>query len=204
VAGLSFGARSRARGGAIRTRTSPTAALLLVLALGCDRGQPTSTSTLTAPVASPTGVGNTGAPGEPVPLPSGLDCGSIVPSGATWPDGVPADLPQPPGAAIGEVTKDPGGLVLVQFATPGTLREGVVFVLCTLPKAGYVLGRGDAELTEADTPFQKGRLHGLYRVTEARPGELQWLLALQEDTSVPFAPGGGTPTGPTTAPPTFG
>jgi len=174
-----------------------------VLAVGCASDRP-APPTATGPIPSPTGVSNTDAAGVPVPLPTGLDCGSIATAQANWPNGVPPDLPQPPGAAIGQVTKDPGGLVLVHFTAPGTLREGVVFVLCTLPKAGYVLGRGDSELTEADTPFQKGPLHGLYRITEAQPGRLDWLLALQEDTSVPFTPGGGTPTGPASPPPTFG
>jgi hypothetical protein len=67
------------------------------------------------------------------------------------------------------------------------------------------MGRGDAELTEADTPFQKGRLHGLYKVVSSNPERTEWLLAVQQDNSVPFATGSvGPSAAPTSAPPPFG
>jgi hypothetical protein len=153
----------------------------------------------------PTGVVNTGAGGTPVPLPTGMDCGSIPARTPTWLASVPADLPQPPNAELGQSSVEPNGLTLVRFATRTSLRQSVVFILCTLPKAGYVMGRGDAELTEADTPFQKGRLHGLYKVVSSSPERTDWLLAVQQDNSVPFTTGSvGPSAAPTSAPPPFG
>lgn len=181
--------------------------MLVLLGAACSGdGKPPGTRSATASASgqlSSPGAVNTGAPGVPAPLPSGLDCAAVPPAGASWPEGVPPDLPQPPNATLGEVTRDPVGPLLVHFTTPGSLRDGVVFVLCTLPKAGYVLGRGDAELAESDTPFQKGAVHGLFRLTATEPGRVDWLLALQEDTSVPLPPGGSSGA-PSTAPPTFG
>jgi hypothetical protein len=82
----------------------------------------------------PTGVVNTGAGGTPVPLPTGMDCGSIPARTPTWPAGVPADLPQPPNAELGQSSVEPNGLTLVRFATRTSLRQSVVFILCTLPR----------------------------------------------------------------------
>lgn len=174
-------------------------ALVLSLA-GCSSGPSSARSAS----GSPAGVANTDASGRPVPLPTGLDCGSIKPGAAKWPASVPADLPQPPDAELGQSTSEPNGLTLVRFTTRTSLRQSVVFILCTLPKAGYVMGRGDAELTEADTPFQKGRLHGLYKVVSSQPDRTEWLLAVQMDSSVPFASGTAGPLPGISTPPPFG
>jgi hypothetical protein len=53
----------------------------------------------------------------------------------------------------------------------------VIFVVDKLPKAGYVLGRGDAEAAEADAPFIHGNVRGLVRMLETAPCQTLWLLA---------------------------
>ena len=58
----------------------------------------------------------------------------------------------------------------------------------TAPKAGYQLGRGDAEATEADAPFIHGQLRGLVRMLEAGPCETQWLLATVTAQNAPTTP----------------
>jgi hypothetical protein len=117
-----------------------------------------------------------------------------------WPSIVPADLPKPPNATIGEVQTGGDGVRIVKFTTPTSLRESILFVVRQLPKAGYVLGRGDAEATEADAPFVHDDIRGLVRMVLVGQCETQWLLATV-DTSQPV---GGSPLlpphGPTGSP----
>ena len=94
-----------------------------------------------------------------------------------WPAHVPADLPKPPNATIQDQMTASDGVHIVKFTTPTSLRESVIFVVNKLPKAGYVLGRGDAEAAEADAPFIHGNVRGLVRMLETRPCETLWLLA---------------------------
>lgn len=108
---------------------------------------------------------------------------------AQWPSTVPADLPKPPNATVGDTQTGDDGVTIVKFTTPTSLRESVLFVVRQLPKAGYVLGRGDAEATEADAPFVHNNLRGLLRMILIAPCTTQWLLATV-DTSKPV---GGSP-----------
>lgn len=94
-----------------------------------------------------------------------------------WPAAVPADLPKPADATIQDQTTASDGVHIVKFATPTSLRESVIFVVSKLPKAGYVLGRGDAEAAEADAPFIHGNIRGLVRMLETAPCQTLWLLA---------------------------
>jgi hypothetical protein len=66
------------------------------------------------------------------------------------------------------------------------LRDSVIFVVEHLPKAGYVLGRGDAEATEADAPFLHGSTRGLIRMLQTGLCTTDWLLATV-DTQTPVA-----------------
>ena len=99
------------------------------------------------------------------------------PEPTKWPSRVPNDLPKPPNATIQEQTTASDGVHIVKFTTPTSLRESVIFVVTKLPKAGYVLGRGDAEAAEADAPFIHGNVRGLVRMLETQPCETLWLLA---------------------------
>ncbi|HEX4654731.1 MAG TPA: hypothetical protein VH274_03195 [Mycobacteriales bacterium] len=100
-----------------------------------------------------------------------------------WPLQVPADLPKPQNASIQDQTTASDGVHIVKFSTPTSLRESVLFVVNKLPKAGYVLGRGDAEAAEADAPFIHGNIRGLVRMLEVAPCQTLWLLATVDTTA---------------------
>jgi hypothetical protein len=100
-----------------------------------------------------------------------------------WPPQVPADLPKPADATIQDKMTASDGVHIVKFATPTSLRESVIFVVTKLPKAGYVLGRGDAEAAEADAPFIHGNIRGLVRMLETAPCQTLWLLATVDTNS---------------------
>jgi hypothetical protein len=90
---------------------------------------------------------------------------------------VPFDLPMPDNISVVDVTKTSDGIQVVKFTTPTSMRDTVLFIVDKYPKAGYVLGRGDAEATEADAPFVKGRLRGLTRVASLNQCQTLWLVA---------------------------
>lgn len=175
---------SRALGAAV-----PAVVTALLLA-GCS-GDPEA-----APAPSPTAAPQTVAPAA-TPEPC---AGASAKPGFAWPKGVPADLPVPPGGTLTENRTTADGLTLVQFSTAMSLREGVVFLVDNLDKRGYTLGRGDAEQTEADAPFVKGDLRGVFRMINRGTCATDWLLALTRRTTggtgsplLPARPGAGSP-----------
>jgi hypothetical protein len=102
-----------------------------------------------------------------------------VTSNAKWPEAMPFDLPKPVNATIQPrgVTTTPDGVHIVRFTTPTSLRESVLFIVGSYPKAGYALGRGDAEPTEADAPFVHGTIRGVTRITQLAQCQTLWLTA---------------------------
>jgi hypothetical protein len=96
---------------------------------------------------------------------------------AKWPAKVPADLPKPPGAHIDDQQTAQDGVHIVKFSTQTSLRDSVLFVVEKFPAAGYTLGRGDAEASEADAPFIHGDTRGLVRMLQVGLCQTQWLLA---------------------------
>jgi hypothetical protein len=130
-------------------------------------------------------------PTNPTPTPSvtlAAPCPSPTTRPALWPPDVPADLPKPVGAVIEKVERTENGVLVVRFSTPTSLREGVLHVVRQFPQRGYQIGRGDAEVSEADAPFQKGSLRGLVRLLAQQDCHTLWLLALGTDGGAPFAP----------------
>jgi hypothetical protein len=119
---------------------------------------------------------------------------------AKWPVEVPRDLPKPPNAHIDDQLTASDGVHIVKFTTPTSLRESVIFVVTKLPKAGYVLGRGDAEAAEADAPFIHGSVRGLLRMLEVGACQTQWLLATVNSTSPSSNSPLLTPHSPSTSP----
>ena len=114
-----------------------------------------------------------------------------------WPATVPADLPKPPNATITDNTTTSDGVHITKFTTPSSLREGILFVVGKLPKAGYQLGRGDAEVTEADAPFVHGDLRGMVRLLATEPCKTLWLLATVKSSGTST---GGSPLLPSRSP----
>jgi hypothetical protein len=143
-----------------------------------------------------------GQAGAPAPSPQRTFTASPCPTPATtkpaqWSAAVPADLPKPPHATITESTRTPDGVQITKFTTPSSLRDGVLFVVGELPKAGYVLGRGDAEISEADAPFVHGDIRGLVRLLATQPCSTLWLLATVKANN---PASGGSPLLPTHSP----
>jgi hypothetical protein len=159
----------------VLTRAGVPAALLAgaLLLSGCSGGSSSADPRPTPPVS-------TTAPACPQPT---------DPKPTNWPAIVPDDLPKPPNATIDSADTTPDGVHVVKFTTPQSLREAVLFVVQELPKAGYVLGRGDAEAAEADAPFVHNDTRGLVRMVVTGECRTQWLLATV-DTA---APGSGSP-----------
>ena len=153
------------------------AVLLAVTAAGCA-GDPPAPRAKTTP--TPTAVAVT-ASACPDPKPA---------KPAVWPPEVPDDIPKPANAVIEKVEKTSSGVTVVRFSTESSLREGVLYVVKEFPKVGYTLGRGDAEVTEADAPFQKGTIRGLVRMLAQEQCRTLWLLAIGREGggAAPFAP----------------
>lgn len=96
-----------------------------------------------------------------------------------WPAEVPATLPKPPGAVFKAVARR-NGITSVRFSTPTSLREGLLFVLRELPRSGFTIGRGDAEPAEADVPFGRGNLQGIYKMIILGTCSTDWLVAVTQ------------------------
>jgi hypothetical protein len=142
------------------------------------------------------------AASSPSPLPT---CGPVKTKAYTWPKQIPQDLPRLPGATIESSKRTSDGLFIVQFSTATSLRDGVIFIVRKLPPAGFNLGRGDAEQTEADAPFTRGTdLRGVLRGAAIGLCQTKWVLAVTTQRL-----GGGSPLlpphhGPSPSPLPFG
>ena len=82
-------------------------------------------------------------------------------------------------------------LTVVQFTSSISLAEGVLFVLDKFRKAGFTLGRGDAEFNQADAPFARPGFFGQVRINAIAPCSTNWLVAVgapQAGTSPLLAP----------------
>jgi hypothetical protein len=132
-------------------------------------------------------------PPSPSPSPS-CPPGELAPVGS-WPPEIPPDLPRPAGARIEKVETAPNGVTIVRFSTRNSLREGVLHVVREFPKHGFTLGRGDAEVSEADAPFQRGDVRGLVRMLSRGACSTLWLIAVSRSgpDGVPVAPGYSPP-----------
>ncbi|MGZ6791909.1 MAG: hypothetical protein ACXVFV_03070 [Mycobacteriales bacterium] len=139
------------------------------------------------------------------PTPTASACPAVSKAAFRWPAGVPSDLPQPPAATYTGTSTTKDGLTLVRFTTAASLRDGVLFVVREVQKAGFTLGRGDAEPAEADAPFGRGEVRGIYKMLVRGQCTTEWLVAVTK-----ALPNGGSPIlptasrGPSSAPLPFG
>jgi hypothetical protein len=118
---------------------------------------------------------------SPTPAgPSQISCGgSHGPSHVgAWPKPVPATLPKPPTGTKPKFIYRSFRLSVARLTTQLSLRDSVLFVLDQLPKAGFVLGRGDAEPGQADAPFTGGGVYGQIRLNSLSTCRTQWLIAV--------------------------
>lgn len=98
---------------------------------------------------------------EPAPRPeaSGSSADGSCPSptgdAQSWGADVPDDIPGLPGMTVesGDTTQ---GVQHVYFTVPMSFTDSVAAYLEQLPAAGFTLGTGDSEESEADIPFSKG------------------------------------------------
>jgi hypothetical protein len=163
--------------GAVKLAALAVSVVVLSTVAGCGGSGSTPT---TAPSA------------RPIPTPT---CPSASATTAPTPPALsralrklPFDLPMPDNITLVEATSTKDGIQVVKFTTPTTLRDAVLFIVDRYPKAGYVLGRGDAEATEADAPFVKNKLRGLTRLASIESCKTLWLVASVTTTGTP----GGT------------
>lgn len=172
-------------------RTAAVGLLALALLTGCS-----GSSQQALPVPS-----DPGPQPAPSPLPT---CAPPQTKPYVWPAGIPKELPRLPGATIESDKKTADGLQIVAFSTATSLRDGVIYIVRKVPPAGFTLGRGDAEPTEADAPFTRGELQGTFRGAATGVCTTKWILAV-----LPRRKGPGTPllpahTGPSPSPLPFG
>lgn len=165
----------------VRLAAMIAAALVSATALTACNGHST-------PSAAPAATQSVYTP-PPCPTPS------VKPKPPKWPVSLPADIPKPADATILKqdgVTTTPDGVHIVRYLTPSSLRDSVIFIVQKYPKAGYVLGRGDAEATEADAPFIHGQIRGVTRISSIDNCQTLWLTATVNVNSVAGG-SGGTP-----------
>jgi hypothetical protein len=129
------------------------------------------------------------------PTPTVSACPKASGGGFRWPSDMPSDLPQPPGAVFGSVKRTADGLTIVRFSTPTSLRDSVIFVVRTVQAAGFTLGRGDAEPAEADAPFGRGEVRGVYKMLLRDACVTDWLVATTKTKAYGTSPLLPTPTG---------
>jgi hypothetical protein len=79
------------------------------------------------------------------------------------PEAVPQDL-LPPGTAITSRMNLPKDQTLVTGVIPLDFRAAVDFYVSGLPRKGYQLGAGDAEMSEAEALFLGERVRGKWKV----------------------------------------
>lgn len=141
------------------------------------------------------------------PPPTASPCPKANKPAFAWPKEVPADLPQPPDATFERTSRTPEGLTVVRFSTAHSLQEGVLYVVRNVQKAGFTLGRGDAEPAEADAPFGRGNLRGVYKMLAHSDCLTDWLVAVtrtKPTSTSPLLPTAAPSPGTTNNPLPFG
>ena len=94
-----------------------------------------------------------------------------------WPIEVPADLPKPASSRLSAVTQE-SGITIIRFDTGTSLREGLVPLLTGLRASGFEIGRGDAETREADVPFARQGVRGIFKLVAVAQCHTTWILGI--------------------------
>jgi hypothetical protein len=92
----------------------------------------------------------------------------------------PKNIPVLPGTVFTS-SRQAGNSLLVQGLVPMELSGAVRFFLQKFPAAGFQVGRGEAEVGEADAPFRGNGLMGGFKLRTARdcPGWLELVISVQ-------------------------
>lgn len=117
---------------------------------------------------------------------------------------MPQDLPKPPGSTYLTTATSADHVTIVRLTSTLSLQQSVLFVLDKVNKAGFTLGRGDAEPSEADAPFGRGNVRGVYKMVARDSCVTDWLVAT---ATVSFGNSPVLPTasrGPSSSPLPFG
>lgn len=125
---------------------------------------------------------------QPTERNAGPSCPPAKSTSPQWPKDVPAIIPRPAGLTIEKTDRSKGNVVQVRTLVPMSIQQSVQFIVREFPKAGFTLGRGDAEATEVDAPFQRGdALRGLVRVfITTDQCQTLWLYAVVRNTGAPY------------------
>src|SRR2546421_2258429 len=137
--------------------------LLLVLGAGCGKGSPGSTGQTVSPSASPTAFPKGTV--TPSPLTNLPKCKKQ--KKLAMPAWVPKDLPLPDGTFFTSRITGQGGYHEGLFVLPLSTVDIAKLVLKKWPKAGYMLGRGDAEPGEVEDQFAKYPGIGAFKAQDA-------------------------------------
>ena len=121
-----------------------------------------------------------------------------------WPEDVPSVVPRPDGIKVERVDRTQGNVTQVRSMVPMSIRDSLLWIVREFPKNGFTLGRGDAEATEVDAPFQRGEaLRGLVRVFVTQEKcQTFWVYAVVRNTNAPYDIGYTPP--PSSTPLPFG
>jgi hypothetical protein len=154
-----------------------------VLLAGCAADEPQASPTTHASPTKQSLIGGGGIT-RPTAAPSGdlPDC--KYPEKIPTPDWLPEDLPFPPGTYTYQEISNEGGFHRSLMVLPTDLTTWTKFVLTEWPKAGYVLGRGDAEPGEVEDQFLKAPTIGAFKAVAeyCSPGFSRMLLVFAEQS----------------------
>jgi len=140
----------------------------------------------------------------PAPTTTPTPCPARPGKPFSWPAAMPQDLPKPPGSSFLSTTTSADHVTIVRLTSSMSLQQSVLFVLDKVNKAGFTLGRGDAEPSEADAPFGRGNVRGVYKMVARDSCVTDWLVAT---ATVTFGNSPVLPTasrGPSSSPLPFG
>jgi hypothetical protein len=84
------------------------------------------------------------------------------------------DLPLPRGATLSTVRTLASGFILVQFTSPSSLRDSLLFAITALQSAGYTVGRGIVGPVEIHLPFTRDGKPGVVRLIAMNACNTSW------------------------------
>lgn len=108
------------------------------------------------------------------------ECAPEIKTPVQFPTRFAPNFPFPPGTAFFKATtlnNNPNYVQVVGYV-PLTFKDSVRYLLDQLPQAGYTLGRGDTESTEAESYFSGNGWTGGFRISDVFfcPQVSEWVV----------------------------